>query len=909
MADSKKQEEINTYIEKAIEIIKNGINKDTNNSIDIKNYLIEYIKYNEDITINNILNILPRNNKLKLYLNNIILKYELDYNSINNTSFIKSKSKKITKKIVKNLKNNKSFIEELNELISMLSDEQLNIFDSVMCEHNVFITGPAGTGKSLVINAIVKKFLYEGKKIGITSSTGCSALNICGSTLHSFLGIGLGNLPVDVLYNELRTKRTKSKIYTKLKSLEVLIIDEISMINSNLFTLVDNYLKLIKENKKPFGGIQLILSGDFFQLLPIRNNSLCFESDSWIDSKIKILELTKSFRQTNNDFVNILNELRYGNCTDEIIDILNSTKNNKFPSGVTPVKLYTKNKSVDDENIKIMHSLNKKTYNFSINYSNSIFKDKNLSDLEICVGAQVMVTYNIDQENGIVNGRIGLVDSIDQINKSITIKVFDKNNEPFYYQINYISKDSIHYDENEDKIIKTPMYSYIPLKLAYCITVHKCVAENTLIATSNGLIRVKNLIDLQKFQNNTLHNVENKNIIVNTISKFKQYSNISNIFKSCIQNCIVVTTSFGYKIGISESHRILCSKSYHISNANKNEDDLIWINGLNLTTDTIVYLTNETKCYSKKFYPAFDFYEKYININDPNTFKLVSENKNNIVVEQESKIIYPFFIDEELSYFIGIIMFSCVINNCKILFSKIFLEDERIKYTLKEAFNLELKDLKLYNYKLYNFINFFKINSKMLIPDCILQNTIKSQKAFIEAVLKCGKVKNKIHFKLFEYNTFNEHLLIEIQIILLNFGIICERDRNSIKFTNNNYDSLNVFLSLSSYENININSKTIFVDKIKSINVVKYMTYDLTINETHNYIGNGFINHNSQSMTIEYLDIDFKSGAFAPGHGYTSISRGVDLQKMRINNINKSDFFIDERVKNFYNSINKNNDI
>ena len=78
------------------------------------------------------------------------------------------------------------------------------------------------------------------------------------------------------------------------------------------------------------------------------------------------------------------------------------------------------------------------------------------------------------------------------------------------------------------------------------------------------------------------------------------------------------------------------------------------------------------------------------------------------------------------------------------------------------------------------------------------------------------------------------------------------------------------------------------------------MTYDLEVDVTHNYIGNGFINHNSQSMTIEYLDIDFGTGAFAPGHGYTAVSRGVDLSKMRINNISKSDFYTDQRIKDFY---------
>ncbi|MDZ7867926.1 MAG: AAA family ATPase [Rheinheimera sp.] len=137
-------------------------------------------------------------------------------------------------------------------------------------QKNVFITGNAGVGKSKVTQVIVQNFLFKNKKIGVTSSTTISAININGTTLHSFLGIGISIMPASVLYKDLIDKRYKSPIHTKLKKLEILIIDEISMINGDLFELIDEYLQLIKKNDLPFGGVQLILIGDFYQLLPVK---------------------------------------------------------------------------------------------------------------------------------------------------------------------------------------------------------------------------------------------------------------------------------------------------------------------------------------------------------------------------------------------------------------------------------------------------------------------------------------------------------------------------------------------------------------------------------------------------------------------------------------------------------------
>lgn len=459
------------------------INKDKKLS---KQILIDYINsINEnEVNISSLFNCIKnKNNKFKLYLSNTVLKHKLSPNTIykkvnfenNNEEYKPNVKSKIINNKSNKLNTNTNTItqDELDNMINNLSDEQLEAFEYMQTGRNLFITGSAGCGKSHIIKTIIKSLTLNKKIFGVTSSTGCSAITIDGSTLHSFLGIGLGNLPVKVLYEELLKKKYKNAIYNKLKKLEILIIDEISMINGDLFTLIDQYLKLIKNNKEPFGGIQMILSGDFFQLLPVKNNFLCFESDAWKNGNFILIELIKSFRQEDQKFVDLLNELRLGNCTDEILEKLNETKHNIFPDGIIPINLYTTNKDVDTENINIMKKLKKTIYTFDIKKHDKSFDDKNLNKLEICEGSQVMITYNIDPKNQIINGKIGIVDSIDFYGKVVTLKLFDKNNNPYYYNISYISKDNEYYDSSTDKIIKNILYEYLPLRLAYCITTHK----------------------------------------------------------------------------------------------------------------------------------------------------------------------------------------------------------------------------------------------------------------------------------------------------------------------------------------------------------------------------------------------------------------------------------------------------
>ena len=185
-------------------------------------------------------------------------------------------------------------IEETKDL----NEEQLLCYNYAKNGKNLLITGPGGVGKSTVLKSIIKYLKRKNKNIGITSSTGISATLINGTTLHSFLKIGLATKSAQELYDKIIFNKP---IYNKLKKLEVLIIDEISMIDNVLFNKIAAYLSLIKGIKKPFGKIQLILCGDFYQLPPVEN-TYCFNSNIWNRLNLQKIELKKQMRQIDDSY-------------------------------------------------------------------------------------------------------------------------------------------------------------------------------------------------------------------------------------------------------------------------------------------------------------------------------------------------------------------------------------------------------------------------------------------------------------------------------------------------------------------------------------------------------------------------------------------------------------------------------
>ena len=358
-------------------------------------------------------------------------------------------------------------IIEKKELI--LNEEQETALSAFKEDKNIFLTGPAGTGKSVTLKKMIEYCEIKDYPYGVTATTGSAAFLIGGRTIHSYLNLGLAKDSAKNIFEYVR--RNRPHTVKKLRALKVLIIDEISMLDDILFGKISEYLSLIRYNSEPFGGLQIVLTGDFCQLEPV-SGDYCFKSDMWNKCKLKTIYLTKMIRQDGDvKFQKMLMKLRFGVCSDKTFEKLSKLKDNKIIN-IKPTILYSKNYDVDKINNaeykKLIDSgAEKKTYKLQLptlkKYNDKATTWLNTLDIpeeiEVCVGCQIVILANIDPCNGIVNGTRGCITQLK--NKSIIIKRVDGS----LYEIEYHKNISV--DDNSVYI------SYLPVKLAYALTIHK----------------------------------------------------------------------------------------------------------------------------------------------------------------------------------------------------------------------------------------------------------------------------------------------------------------------------------------------------------------------------------------------------------------------------------------------------
>lgn len=361
-----------------------------------------------------------------------------------------------------------------------LNEDQQNFCIQVLRGQNTLLTGSAGTGKSFVVNFLLNFLESQGVSVGKSATTGVAALQIGGSTIHSWAGIGLANTDFKTIAQGVwRNKKAVARIkYTK-----VLFVDEVSMLSGNIFEIIDKMFRTVRLVKdKPFGGIQVIFSGDFLQLPPVFKdltieNQFVFETDAWKDSKIKNCVLTKIVRQEHDSvFANLLEEIRFGNT--ENIGILDSRIWAKIENknGIQPVQIFGYNKVVDAYNRKVLDNLAgiSKTYwsNDRGEQRHIDFFNKNCpaaKKVDLKIGAQVMLVYNISVEKGFVNGSVGKVIRFEEKYPVVKFDCGELIVESQKWEI----KEQIAESDGSMKYKTVAHRSQIPLKLAWSITVHK----------------------------------------------------------------------------------------------------------------------------------------------------------------------------------------------------------------------------------------------------------------------------------------------------------------------------------------------------------------------------------------------------------------------------------------------------
>ncbi|KAK4661660.1 DNA helicase [Podospora pseudopauciseta] len=305
-----------------------------------------------------------------------------------------------------------------------LSQEQRHVKNLVVEKgQSVFFTGPAGTGKSVLMRSIItdlrKKYARDPEKLAVTASTGLAACNIGGITLHSFSGIGLGKEDVNTLVKKIRRNPKAKNRWIKTKTL---IIDEISMVDSDLFDKLSQIGRILRNNGRPWGGIQLVITGDFFQLPPVpeggREHRFAFDAATWSLSIDHTIGLTEVFRQRDPGFAEMLNEMRLGKISDKTVKNFQALKRPlTFSDGIQVTELFPTRSEVERSNKARLDSLKGSPHTFQAADQSTLpenVREKLFSNmmapptLDLKKGAQVMLIKNMDET--LVNGSLGTVE-------------------------------------------------------------------------------------------------------------------------------------------------------------------------------------------------------------------------------------------------------------------------------------------------------------------------------------------------------------------------------------------------------------------------------------------------------------------------------------------------------------------
>ena len=327
-----------------------------------------------------------------------------------------------------------------------LSTEQTRALDFFKAGYNLFLTGPGGTGKTYLIRQMSYWANVQLKKVQVCALTGCAAalLECKAKTIHSWSGIGMANGTESEI-----VKRVVGKKYKKaaLKAIDILIVDEVSMMSKKLFELLDRLLKVARRCfEKPFGGVQLVFVGDFYQLPPVGDTNepetcqFCFESELWKQTFEKSVELTQTYRHPDPVFAKVINQIRVGKIKRSGYDLLMSRVGVEVEGDIRPTVLMPIRRTVDAINraeMSKLHGAEKHTYAAMMNIdAEARTADKgrrptedlvemeydqirrNLiadSTIDLCVGALVMCVANLDleSETPIVNGSQGIIEAFE----------------------------------------------------------------------------------------------------------------------------------------------------------------------------------------------------------------------------------------------------------------------------------------------------------------------------------------------------------------------------------------------------------------------------------------------------------------------------------------------------------------
>ncbi len=334
---------------------------------------------------------------------------------------------------------------------------------------SAFITGAAGSGKTHLLNQYIKYLRDNNVGLGITASTGIAATHMGGMTIHAWSGLGIKD---SLSRHQLEDLGEKRHLWKRFQEAQVLIIDEISMLHHFRLDLIEMLARYFKQNELPFGGMQVILCGDFFQLPPVSRTGealarFVYHSPTWQNLDLQICYLEESYRQSDESYLSVLNAIRRNAISERELSLLGSRFNQKPSTASIPTKLYSHNVDVDAENERELDKLSGEIFQYYMTERgnpnlSAILKKSCLAPevLRLKLGALVMFVKN-NFEEGYANGTLGTVVGCAYDSVRVRLgngKVVEVKSAPWLIEEGGVTKAEI---------------KQLPLRLAWAITVHK----------------------------------------------------------------------------------------------------------------------------------------------------------------------------------------------------------------------------------------------------------------------------------------------------------------------------------------------------------------------------------------------------------------------------------------------------
>lgn len=447
---------------------------------------------------------------------------------------------------------------------------QKEALDILKTGRNVFLTGAAGSGKTFVLREYIKYLQGLGADIGVTASTGIAATHMEGTTIHSWSGIGIRD---KLDKDDLAEIVSKKHVIKNIARASVLVIDEVSMLHHFRLDLIEKIIKKVKNSQEPFGGMQVVFCGDFFQLPPVRRAYepevfFAYHSPAWQNLNLKVCYLSEQHRQNDLEYLKVLNAVRQNSVSDEILQILQTRFNQTSNVGLEPTKLYSHNKNVDAENEAELAKISGKVYEYEMQEKGrrnliETLKKSCLApeNLRLKVGAKVMFVKN-NFEKGYVNGTMGIVTKCDfeEIKvRTLSGKTIEVEREKWLVE--------------EDKKTLARIIQF-PLRLAWAITIHKSQGmsmDNALIDLSQSFERGMGYVALSRVR--TLDGLFLKGINDMALQVNEEVLDFDNKFKKLSKtNCFHIQTMGDKKL--SEMHEEFKNKVKGKISAKKEENKL-----------------------------------------------------------------------------------------------------------------------------------------------------------------------------------------------------------------------------------------------------------------------------------------------------------------------------------------------